>query len=117
MPRPTVLFEAVFEFSLPGYPRIPTTWALFVDPDCPMIGFCQRVAKMTGYNLRDLSFKAGREGNHCVIDAGGMHPTFEENSITAEETQSRCQSLRLRSPRWGGEDTPTVMSQWHQENN
>ena len=79
------MFEAVFEFSLPGYPRIPTTWALFVESDRPMIGFCQRVAKMTGYNLRDHSFKAEREGNDCVIDDGGKHPTFEENGVTAEE--------------------------------
>ena len=78
-------FEVAFEFSLPEYPRISTTWTFFANPDWPMMGFCQRVARMAGYNLRDLSFKAGRNGNHCVLDTGDIHPSFEENGITAED--------------------------------
>ena len=50
-----------------------------------MMVFCQRVARMKGYNLRDLSFKAGRNGNHCILDIGDTHPSFKENGVTAED--------------------------------
>ena len=81
----TMWFEVVFKFSLPEHPRIPTTWSFFANLDWPMMIFCQRVARMTGYNLRDLSFKAGRNGNHCILDTGDTHPLFEENGVTAED--------------------------------
>ena len=39
---------------------------------------------MMGYNLQDLSFKAGQNRNHCILDTGDTHPSFEENGVTAE---------------------------------
>ena len=80
-----VWFEADFDFNLPGHPRFPTTWSFFAAPDWPMIEFCQRVSRITGYNLQDLSFKVEKDGNHCVLETCDTHPSFKENGVTAED--------------------------------
>ena len=49
-----------------------------------MIEFCQRVSRITGYNLQDLSFKVEKDGNHCVLETCDTHPSFKENGVTAE---------------------------------
>ena len=66
---------------------------------------------MTGYNLRDLSFKAGRNGNHCVLDAGDTHPSFEENGITAEDNPVDVSVTQAEIAMVGWMGYPTGVSQ------